>query len=195
MSWLWQAIVLFAVTNIDDLVVLSLFFGRADRAVGSARRIVAGQYLGFGLILIVSVAGAFGAAQLPDHAAGYLGLIPIALGLHAAYAAWLRHGTGTAPDETHSATSPWSVAGVTLANGGDNISVYIPALAAFSAATLGGVVVVFLVLVAIWCLAGYHLASHRWATAVMRRWGRFIYPLALVTIGVIVLVTGGAFGL
>jgi cadmium resistance protein CadD (predicted permease) len=194
-SWLWQAIVLFAVTNIDDLVVLSLLFGRADRAAPSTRRIVAGQYLGFGVILVVSVAGAFGAAQLPDHAAGYLGLIPIALGLYAAYEAWLRHGDGTAPDETHSATSAWSVAGVTLANGGDNISVYIPALATFSAATLSGVVVVFLVLVAVWCLAGYHLASHRWAAEVMRRWGQLIYPVALVMIGVIVLVTGGAFGL
>jgi cadmium resistance protein CadD (predicted permease) len=194
-GWLWQAIVLFAVTNIDDLVVLSLFFGRSDRAVGSAPRIVAGQYLGFGAILIVSVAGAFGAAQLPDHAAAYLGLIPIALGLHAAYGTWTSRSAGAAPDQAPSPTSPWAVAGVTLANGGDNISVYIPALAAFSAATLGGVVVVFLVLVAIWCLAGYHLASHRWATAVMRRWGQFGYPLALVMIGVIVLVTGGAFGL
>jgi len=42
-SWLWQAIVLFAVTNIDDIVVLSLFFSRGNRAPGSTRRIVTGQ--------------------------------------------------------------------------------------------------------------------------------------------------------
>jgi len=53
---LCQAIVLFAVTNIDDIVVLSLFFSRGNRAPGSTRRIVTGQYLGFGAILAVSPA-------------------------------------------------------------------------------------------------------------------------------------------
>ncbi|MBN9611309.1 MAG: cadmium transporter [Actinobacteria bacterium 69-20] len=193
MGWLWQAIVLFAVTNVDDIVVLSLFFGRAGRAAGSTRRIVAGQYLGFGLILAVSIAGAFGAGQLPDHAAAYLGLIPIALGLYAAYGTW-RHHRGDTPNPAPRG-SVWSVAGVTLANGGDNIGVYIPALAAFSTPKLGAVAAVFLVLVAVWCLAGYLLTSHRWATAAMQRWGHIIHPFALITIGMIVLISGGAFGL
>jgi cadmium resistance protein CadD (predicted permease) len=56
-GWLWQAIALFAVTNIDDLVVLSLFFGRTQRAPWSTRRIVTGQYVGFGALLAVSIAG------------------------------------------------------------------------------------------------------------------------------------------
>jgi hypothetical protein len=38
-----QAIGLFAVTNIDDIVVLSVFFGRSRGVPGSTRRIVIGQ--------------------------------------------------------------------------------------------------------------------------------------------------------
>ena len=37
---------LFAVTNIDDIVVLSLFFAQGAGHRGSAARVVAGQYLG-----------------------------------------------------------------------------------------------------------------------------------------------------
>ncbi|CAM5721489.1 MULTISPECIES: hypothetical protein [Streptomyces] len=42
---------LFAVTNIDDILILSLFFAQGAGRHGSARRIVIGQYLGFSAIL------------------------------------------------------------------------------------------------------------------------------------------------
>src|SRR6476469_9547526 len=88
-GFLGRAVVLFAITNVDDLVLLALHFGRArgDRA---HRRIAIGQYLGFGAILAVSVLAAFGLRVLPDRAVAYLGLVPIALGLRAAVIA-VRH--------------------------------------------------------------------------------------------------------
>ena len=49
---------LFAVTNIDDIVVLSLFFAQGAGHRGSAARVVAGQYLGFTAILAVAIAAA-----------------------------------------------------------------------------------------------------------------------------------------
>jgi cadmium resistance protein CadD (predicted permease) len=194
-GWLWQAIALFAVTNIDDLVVLSLFFGRTQRAPGSTRRIVTGQYVGFAALLAVSIAGAVGVGQLPDHAAAYLGLIPIALGLRAGVGAWRHH-----LDRDEHATAPnpvtvWTVAGVTISNGGDNIGVYIPAFAASSAAKLVRVAAVFLILVAVWCVAAYHLTRHQTIAAAMRRWGHIIYPFALIVIGFAILIKGGAFRL
>src|SRR5215469_14708101 len=85
---------LFAVTNVDDILVLSLFFGRSAGQHGAARRIVAGQYLGFTAILAITVAAAYGATFLPVSAIAYLGLVPLALGLWAAWQAWkhYRHG-------------------------------------------------------------------------------------------------------
>lgn len=44
-----------------------------------------GQYLGFGAILAVSVLGALGAGLLPEPVVPYLGLLPLLLGLRAAW--------------------------------------------------------------------------------------------------------------
>src|ERR1051326_754283 len=85
-----QAIGLFAVTNVDDIVILALFFDRAT-GCGGVLRVVAGQYLGFTAILVASVAGALGAGSLPETVIPYLGLLPLALGLWAAWVAWREH--------------------------------------------------------------------------------------------------------
>ncbi|MDT7635496.1 MAG: hypothetical protein QOI50_7426, partial [Pseudonocardiales bacterium] len=126
---------MFAVTNIDDILVLALFFGRCAGHRGAAVRVVIGQYLGFAAILVASLAGALGAGLLPRPAIAYLGLLPLLLGIRAAWGVWRdRHGTGpdagTGPDPdagTDAGTADASVltvAVVTFANGGDNIGVY-----------------------------------------------------------------------
>lgn len=51
-----QAVGLFLVTNIDDIIVLSLFFARGAGQRRTTSKIVAGQYLGFGGILLASLA-------------------------------------------------------------------------------------------------------------------------------------------
>ncbi|WP_240670222.1 cadmium resistance transporter [Actinoplanes solisilvae] len=61
-----QAVGLFAVTNIDDILILSLFFAQGAGHRRTARNITFGQYLGFAGILAVAVAAAFGATFLPD---------------------------------------------------------------------------------------------------------------------------------
>lgn len=65
---------MFAATNVDDLLVLAVFFGRAAGRRGGVRGVVAGQYLGFLGILAVAVVGSLGAGLLPDAVVPYLGL-------------------------------------------------------------------------------------------------------------------------
>ena len=61
-----QAIGLFATTNIDDIIVLSLFFARGAGQSGTTARILAGQYLGFAGILVAAILVTIGAgAFLP----------------------------------------------------------------------------------------------------------------------------------
>ncbi|MBF6370540.1 cadmium resistance transporter, partial [Nocardia puris] len=87
-----QAIGLFLVTNIDDIIVLSLFFARGAGTRGTTLAIATGQYLGFGAILAASILVALGVtALLPEHAIAYFGLIPLLLGLLAAWRAWRNH--------------------------------------------------------------------------------------------------------
>ncbi|THA50136.1 cadmium resistance transporter [Streptomyces sp. A1136] len=195
-----QAAGLFAVTNIDDILILALFFAQGVGHPRSTRRIVLGQYLGFTAILAVAVAVAFGATFLPEAAIPYLGLLPLALGLKAAWQAWKdrRDGSEGAEEEEQverGGPSPLEVAAVTFANGGDNIGVYVPVFATAGVGRMTVYAAVFLVLVAVWCFAGRFFATRPVIAKGLARWGHILLPLALITIGLLILIEGGAFGL
>jgi cadmium resistance protein CadD (predicted permease) len=199
LSRIGQAAAMFAVTNIDDMVILAVFFGQAAGQKGCAWRIVAGQYLGFLGILAASVLGALGAGLLPESAIPYLGLLPLALGLRAGWKVWRerRNGDNDEPGKAGAGSGPGllAVAAVTFANGGDNIGVYVPV---FTVSGVGGMsvyVIVFLIGVAIWCGAGWFLATRPLVAKTVSRWGHLILPVVLVGIGLIILIEGGAFGL
>ncbi|MET7799825.1 cadmium resistance transporter [Streptomyces decoyicus] len=157
-----------------------------------------GQYLGFAAILAVAVAAAFGATFLPGSAIPYLGLLPLALGIKAAWQAWKDHRSGKDEEQAQAeegGPSPLEVAAVTFANGGDNIGVYVPV---FATAGVGGMIVyavVFLVLVAVWCFVGRYFATRPVIAEALARWGHILLPLVLIAIGLLILVEGGAFGL
>ncbi|MGW3976598.1 cadmium resistance transporter [Streptomyces mirabilis] len=192
-----QAAGLFAVTNIDDILILALFFAQGAGHRGSTRRIVLGQYLGFAAILAVAVAAAFGATFLPEAAIPYLGLLPLALGLKAAWQEWKDHregGGGEDEQAKEGGPSPLEVAAVTFANGGDNIGVYVPVFATAGIGGMGVYAVVFLVLVAVWCFAGRFFATRPVIAKALARWGHILLPLVLIAIGLLILIEGGAFG-
>ncbi|MBE1499195.1 cadmium resistance protein CadD (predicted permease) [Amycolatopsis lexingtonensis] len=174
-----SAAAMFAATNIDDLVLLAVFFGRAAGR-RSRLEVVAGQFLGFAGILAVSVAGALGAGLLPGGAVRWLGVLPILLGLRAAWQAFQADDDEPAP-----AAGVLGIALVCFANGGDNVGVYVPAFAA--SGSLAGYVVVFLAGVAVWCVAGRFLATRPAVAPVLARYGHVVLPVVLVGLGVLIL--------
>lgn len=109
-----------ATGNIGSAVVRRLRAeGTHDLVPGSTRPIVLGQYLGFAAILAVAVAAAFGASFLPESAIPYLGLLPLALGLEAAWQVWKGHrdedGNEEAAQARADGPSQLEVAAVTFA--------------------------------------------------------------------------------
>ncbi|MGW3967529.1 cadmium resistance transporter [Amycolatopsis sp. NPDC005003] len=181
---LGRAAAMFAVTNVDDLVLLAVFFGQAAGRRGELK-VVAGQFAGFAAILAVSVAGALGAGLLPDGAVRWLGVLPVLLGIRAAWQAWCQD------DEPPAAAGVLGIAVVCFANGGDNVGVYVPAFAATGPAGLVGYVAVFLAGVAVWCAAGRFLATRPSVAGMLARWGHVVLPLVLIALGVLIVV--GAF--
>ncbi|GAA1684978.1 cadmium resistance transporter [Nonomuraea maheshkhaliensis] len=193
-----QAAGLFAVTNVDDLLILALFFAQGAGRRGAAARVVAGQYLGFLAILAVAAAAAFGATFLPEPVLPYLGLLPLALGLKAAWQAWRNHRDSEedAPaGDRAGGPKALEVAAVTFANGGDNLGVYVPVFATAGVGAMSVYVAVFLALVAVWCAAGRYFATRPVVARVLGRWGHLLLPFVLIGIGTLILVDGGAFGL
>ena len=191
MDWLpltLLSVAAFATTNLDDAFVLLLFFG--DRRY-RARHVFIGQALGVGLLVLLSLIGALAALALPARAIGLLGLLPIAIGVKHLLAR--RRGQ---QDEPEAAASPgaagWrqaaAVAGITVANGGDNLGVYVPLFTTRSlletALILGG----FAVMLVMWTFAGYYLARHSAVAARLQRLSGVVMPWVLIGLGAAIIV-------
>lgn len=192
-----QAIGLFAATNIDDIIVLSLFFARGAGQSGTTARILAGQYLGFAGILVAAILVTIGAgAFLPSAAIPYFGLIPLGLGLWAAWEAW--RGDDDDDDEAKVAgkkVGVGTVAGVTFANGGDNIGVYTPVFLSVEPLAVVAYCVIFLVLVAVLVALARFVVTRPPIAEVLERFEHILFPIVLIGLGIVILVSGGAFGL
>jgi cadmium resistance transport/sequestration family protein len=183
----------FAGTNVDDLIVLTVLF-LAARASGrpKAWQVWAGQYGGIAALVLVSGLGALGLTLVPDRWVGLLGLVPLGLGVRGLIAAARRvEGDDESPVVAGTALA---VAGVTIANGADNIAVYTPMFRTIGVSGTVVTVAVFAVLVAVWCVAASWLGSHRRVIAVVERWGHWLVPVVFVAIGVVIVAESGVLG-
>ncbi|OPX05609.1 cadmium resistance transporter [Mycobacterium sp. AT1] len=197
LSSILPAIGLFIATNIDDVIVLSLFFARGAGQRGTTARIIAGQYLGFAGILGAAVLVTVGAgAFLPPGIIPYFGLIPLALGLWAAWQAWRDDDDDDDDDGAKVAgksVGVFTVAAVTFANGGDNIGVYVPVFLSVRPAAVVAYCVAFLVLVAVLVLFAKFVATREPVAEVLERWEHVLFPIVLIALGIFILVSGLAF--
>ena len=184
------SITAFVGTNIDDIFINTLFFTEA-RTKTDNRNIVIGKYLGIGVLILLSVLGAFGLQFLPQQYIGYLGLVPIGLGIKEAIAALKSRKAGKTEeaDETtqKSADKVLNTALITMANGADNIGVYIPLFAGFAVWQTLLAIGVFLLLIAVWCLLGKLLATLPVVKNVIKRYQTGIVPIVYIALGVYIL--------
>lgn len=178
-SVLTASVTTFAATNVDDLCLLTLFFAR--RIPG--RRIFAGQFLGFAVIVFVSCLGSLLSFAIPARWTRFLGLLPLTVGVKELLQ--LRkaqdEGEGLAPKQTVMA-----VALVTIANGADNVGVYIPFFR-FNSHDLWLILMVYGALVALWCFAGRWLGRHPLILHVVERGGHWIVPFVFIGLGLYIL--------
>ncbi|MFA1548222.1 cadmium resistance transporter [Actinomadura chokoriensis] len=185
------AVGMFVGTNIDDIIVLTVLF-LSSRAAGSPRpwQIWGGQYAGIAVLVFVSVVAALGLTFVPDDWVGLLGLLPFALGVKGLVAAVRAHRDGEDASPVV-ASGLFSVAGVTIANGADNISVYTPVFRTIGAGPTILTIVVFTADVALWCLAGSWLGSHKKVIEIVERYGQWLVPAVFVAIGALIVAESG----
>lgn len=173
-------------TNIDDIVVLSLFFARGAGRKGTAPAILAGQYLGFlGILAASAIVGLGFNAVLPEELIRYFGLIPLLLGLWAAWQAF--RGEDDDEDVSGKRLSALAVAGVTFANGGDNIGVYVPVFTTSTPAEVAIYCVVFLILVAPLVWAARFVATRPGIAEALEKWESVLFPAVLILLGIAIL--------
>ncbi len=185
------AAVLFAVTNADDILVLTVL-NASSQAGGQPRRwqIWAGQYTGFAVLVAVSVAAAAGLALVPVRWLWLLGLLPLGLGLgKLATAVRARRSGRTVPPVV--VTGLAGVTGLTIANGGDNIAVYTPVFRTSGVTNTAIIIAVFMAGVALYCLASSRFAARRTVTETLRRWGQWVVPVVFIGLGCYIIYAAG----
>lgn len=175
----------FISTNIDDLFI-NMFFFAQYRTKEAARRIAAGKYLGMGALTAVSLLGAYGLQMLPGKWLALLGLIPIGLGIREILSN-LR-GQNEAEEPSSAAGTLWlSMALITIANGADNIGVYLPLFAGFSFWQMGIALLVFACMTGIWCFLGKQLTSLPVLQKLLSEYKTILIPLVYILLGLYIL--------
>lgn len=188
------AVAAFISTNLDDLLLLASLFVGAEFGPGS---VIVGQFVGMAVLVLASLAAARLAVAAPGGWPALLGFVPLLLGLKRGWTWWRgRQGRPGVPNQgfigagqlqgSPSAYAPWTVTLLTIANGGDNLSVYIPLFAA-DRALIPVHVVVFIFLTGIWCLIGYGLTHQPLLRERLTKYGPIVTPVVLVGIGLKVL--------
>ena len=199
----------FAASNLDDLFLLMLYFSQANNDPQREKSIIVGQYLGFSVLVFISVLGYLGSLLIPRHYVGLLGILPILLGIRELLS--LRQADEQAEQQVETnAQEPappgmfrsrlltWlnpqasSIAAVTVANGSDNLAVYTPLFAAGGVTQMVIIIAVLLLMVRVWCFIADWLAENPVTAGPLRRYGRLLMPFVLMGIGLAILVESGA---
>ncbi len=182
-----SAVVLFVSTNIDDIIVLTLLF-LASNATGKPKKwqIVTGQYAGITVLVIISALGAVGLTLIPQEWVRFFGLIPLGLGLRGLLQAIREHGD---EEKSPSLTAKGlvAVAGITIANGGDNIAVYTPFFHGLDAGGAVAVAVVFTIMVALWCAIAAMLGKRKRLVEFIESFEQWLVPAVFILLGLAVL--------
>jgi cadmium resistance protein CadD (predicted permease) len=184
------AIGLFVTTNVDDLFLLIGYFANPKFRTA---QIVSGQFIGIGLLFGASVLASLIGLVVGPAWLGLLGLLPIAIGIKQA---WALRKPGDEPEEEKPArTAPLGIVAavtmVTVANGADNLSIYVPLFALRPTRDLVAIGMVFAAMTLAWILIARWLARHPVLGAPLRRQAHRVLPFVLIGLGILVLSEAG----
>ncbi|MCD2502826.1 cadmium resistance transporter [Clostridium sp. NSJ-145] len=208
------ALTSFVATNIDDIFVLMLFFSQINNSM-KTRHIIIGQYLGISALIAISIIGALGISIIPNEYVGLLGLAPIYLGINE-YIKYKKERKGiestedqenrnnnlekTTENNDNSMTkvikslinpSVFKVASMTLANGGDNIGIYIPLFTSMNSMDIFITVVIFILLIALWCYIGKSLSEYPFIQRNIEKYKHIIIPIIFIGLGIFIIIKSG----
>lgn len=180
-------IVSFIASNIDDTFVLMFSSLRFQ-----TRHIVIGQFIGIGVLTIISALGALIALVLPPFFIALMGLIPMAIGIKRLLEYYERNKrTDTnknIQDKGKNLISFLAVSGITIANGGDDVGVFTPLFAKYhTVVEVSTLVAIFMGLTVVWCAFTFYFVNHPVIATRIRRIGDIITPFVLIGLGLYIL--------
>lgn len=204
-------------TTFDDNIYLAMFFSRTNHQFRPLH-IVVGECLGFSLLILISLSG-FLIGRVVDSAwLGLLGLLPISIGVNTLLA---RQGRSEPSASPHGRTAggeavslsqqrpgqdrhrqltllralrerrTYQVSAVSIANGGNNIAIYIPLFASSSLPRLAVILMVCYAAIGLWCFNSWFLIRQPHTAIVMSRCIARVVPFVLIALGLSILMRNG----
>lgn len=190
-----SAIGVYISTSIDYLIVLIILFAQLSQNK-QKWHIYAGQYLGTGLLVGVSLVAAYVVNFVPEAwIVGLLGLIPIYLGIRFAIV-----GEGEEEEEeeiierleqSKANQLFWTVTLLTIASGGDNLGIYIPYFASLDWAQTLVALLMFAIGIIIFCELSRVLSSIPLISEIIEKYKRIIVPLVFIPLGLYIMYESG----
>lgn len=151
-----SALAVFISTSIDYAVILTIILSQT-RTRKNEGHVAGGLYLGTAILVIVSLVAAFVLNYIPeDWMIGFLGLIPLILGIRVAISRGKEEEEEGEEKEIveklesrKSTQLFWTIALITIASGGDNLGIYIPYFATLSAGEIATALIIFAISTAV----------------------------------------------
>lgn len=175
----------FASTNLDNLLLLVSWQlgGRMQ-----ARLLFGGYLLGMLGVLLLAILFGLAGYLFPLEYLGYLGVIPILVGVRGLLVNF-RVGNVEAAAATADGTASTvaAVAATQLSNGVDTVLVFAPLLADSQFSFDMVIATLFLLLVLVWYVLARVMGRHVGRLAVIERFGRWLAPLVMITVGLYIL--------
>ncbi|ACK68322.1 cadmium resistance transporter [Rippkaea orientalis PCC 8801] len=196
----------FIATNLDDLLILTLFFSQ-NKNKSQVYSIVIGQYIGFTMIILASLPGFVGGLIIPKEWIGFLGLVPLIIGIKSLFDQPDNNPNIQLTEPIFNTTSSsidirrylnstvLYVASITIANGGDNIGIYLSLFSQRNLLDLTIILIIFYCLVALWCCLAYWLVKHPIIAKLLIKYGSVITPFVLIILGIFIFIDSGTFRL
>jgi len=177
------ALATFVSTSIDNLVLLVGFLtGPGFRA----RSVAAGYLSSVFTVLGIGLAASYVADLAPNRYVGYLGLIPIAMGVTQLYKA-IRQGDAQEAVRQPLTQSAVAVGLTMLANSGDSLAAFVALFAETREPFTFVIVGVVGALSVAWIGLAWWITRHTTLQRPLQRWGRYLLPLILITVGAYIL--------
>ncbi|MEN1967246.1 CadD family cadmium resistance transporter [Lentibacillus sp. N15] len=198
MATIISAIFSYIATSIDYIVILVVLFAQMKKQKGSIRDIVLGQYLGFTILIVVSLLAAFGLALIPQQWIGLLGLVPIFIGLKVLFEK--EDDEDEENEEVLKSTNRFSslifsVAVIMLAAGGDNLGVYIPYFTTLNKIELAVTIVIYYIAAGVLLYFCHRISAVKGVSETVEKYEKIIVPIVFVILGIMIMSENGTFSM
>ncbi|WP_185696115.1 cadmium resistance transporter [Weissella viridescens] len=193
-----SVIVAFVSSNLDDLVILTILYAEATTRK-QRWTILWGQLLGIGAILLLSIACVTMLHAFNLNYLNLLGIFPLLMGVNGFYKLYKSDETAKQDAKRHTKIQKTAqkatgltlgtIMTLTVSNGADNMGIYIPLFSKYSNTQMWGVLLLFVIMIPIWCWIGEKIADLPVIKNFVQKYQKVLVPIIYIGLGLYILFT------